>query len=291
MESYQAQDETQNQATEPLESESEEEGSLLHHLMSSPDMQALIKKADTGAVVTDKNVDRIVSQSSLAVSLDEVLDALSEMGVEVTEMDAIEDDSAFDAEGGNKPSRSRSASLEDPLHLYFQEMGAFDLLSREQEIEVAKRIAQGREMMLQALYESQLTIRAIAAWREELDQKKIFLKNLIDIEAARPKPSTEEEEEEFLNSEDTEPSENFEGDDEAENENEEEILPYRTLSDSLRSVTLETLSKIEETYHQYIQAQHQRRSDSQKEAAPPSQLEQSHKDQLILIIKNKHTNR
>ncbi|MGL6145224.1 MAG: hypothetical protein ACRC0D_01955, partial [Macrococcoides caseolyticum] len=94
MESYQAQDEIQNQITEPLELESEDERDLLHQLMSSPDMQALIKKADTGAVITDKSVDRIVSRSSLSVSLDEVLEALAEMGVEVTEMNAIEDDSA-----------------------------------------------------------------------------------------------------------------------------------------------------------------------------------------------------
>jgi RNA polymerase primary sigma factor len=72
---------------------------------------------------------------------------------------------------------------DDPVRLYLRAMGSIELLSREGEIAIAKRIEAGREAMIAGLCESPLTFQAIIIWRDELNQGKVFLSNIIDLEA------------------------------------------------------------------------------------------------------------
>src|SRR6185436_6876040 len=71
----------------------------------------------------------------------------------------------------------------DPVRMYLREMGSVELLSREGEIAIAKRIEAGRELMIGALCESPLTFEAIMVWRDELNEGKILLRDIIDLEA------------------------------------------------------------------------------------------------------------
>src|SRR5205814_6644019 len=77
---------------------------------------------------------------------------------------------------------------DDPVRMYLREMGQVELLSREGEIAIAKRIEAGREAMIQGLCESPLTFQAIIIWRDELNEGKILLRDIIDLEATYAGP-------------------------------------------------------------------------------------------------------
>ena len=77
---------------------------------------------------------------------------------------------------------------DDPVRMYLREMGTVELLSREGEIAIAKRIEAGREAMIAGLCESPLTFQAIIIWRDELNEGKIFLRDIIDLEATYAGP-------------------------------------------------------------------------------------------------------
>src|SRR5205823_7781288 len=77
---------------------------------------------------------------------------------------------------------------DDPVRMYLREMGSVELLSREGEIAIAKRIEAGREAMIAGLCESPLTFQAIIIWRDELNEGKIFLRDIIDLEATYAGP-------------------------------------------------------------------------------------------------------
>ncbi|MEB3703222.1 Sigma-70 family RNA polymerase sigma factor (plasmid) [Candidatus Bealeia paramacronuclearis] len=287
---HDVQDETITQTETDLSSEAEETIDLVTQVLSSSEMEKLIRRADTGGVIQERDVAKIVSRRAPSVPLEEVLVALSDMGVEVEEREPREDGSGFDrADDEDTSHRKRAVAAEDPVRLYLNEMGRLGLLSQSQEIELSQEIIQGREMMEHALYEWPLTIRQIIAWGEELKNQKIFLQSFIDVEAARPKPLSEDEEEDEFNPEDTEPAPDAGDEDEAsdtDTETEETTLPYRTLHQSLGFVTLEILSKIEETYHNAFHDPYQ--PGSFQNNSPSSIPETPHKAELIRLCESLH---
>jgi RNA polymerase primary sigma factor len=133
--------------------------------------------------------------------IEDVLAQLSEMGINVVEAEE-QDDAARDAKPngeaestsaaeekpGTKVATSKVADedlgrTDDPVRMYLREMGSVELLSREGEIAIAKRIEAGREKMIGAICESPLTIRAIIAWRDALKDERILLRDVIDLDA------------------------------------------------------------------------------------------------------------
>ena len=131
---------------------------------------------------------------------------LSEMGITVTEGDDAEDaeeeaapQEEEEAEGGELVEAAGSTAVatrtteptdrtDDPVRMYLREMGSVELLSREGEIAIAKRIEAGREAMIAGLCESPLTFQAIIIWREELEAGKVLLRDIIDLEATYAGP-------------------------------------------------------------------------------------------------------
>src|SRR5690606_32265101 len=81
---------------------------------------------------------------------------------------------------------------DDPVRMYLREMGSVELLSREGEIAIAKRIEAGRETMIAGLCESPLTFQAIIIWRDELNESKILLREIIDLEATYAGPEAKQ---------------------------------------------------------------------------------------------------
>src|SRR5207244_2429129 len=138
----------------------------------------------------------------------DVLAMFSEMGVNVVEGEKPreegeepreEADEEAESEGGELvesqqkvPAKSEakepSERTDDPVRMYLREMGSVELLSREGEIAIAKRIEAGREAMIAGLCESPLTFQAIIIWREELNEGKVFLRDIIDLEATYAGP-------------------------------------------------------------------------------------------------------
>jgi RNA polymerase primary sigma factor len=93
-----------------------------------------------------------------------------------------------------RPARAKSESkglaerTDDPVHMYLREMGSIELLSREGEIAIAKRIEAGREAILAGLCESPLTFQAIIIWRDELNEGKVYLRDIVDLDATYAGP-------------------------------------------------------------------------------------------------------
>src|SRR5262245_66120592 len=85
-------------------------------------------------------------------------------------------------------AKEPTEGTDDPVRMYLREMGSAKLLSREGEIAIAKRIEAGREAMIAGLCESPLTFQAIIIWRDELNEGKVFLRDIIDLEATYAGP-------------------------------------------------------------------------------------------------------
>jgi RNA polymerase primary sigma factor len=108
----------------------------------------------------------------------------SEEGEDPDAVAVVKEEAAEDEEGpaGNISENSVSRT-DDPVRMYLREMGTVELLSREGEIAIAKRIEAGRDMMIRGLCESPLTFRAIIAWHDALNNGRVLLRDVIDLEA------------------------------------------------------------------------------------------------------------
>ena len=120
---------------------------------------------------------------------------LTDMGINVVETEEETEDTTEVAEtaktGIVKTTSNTPASADrtdDPVRMYLREMGTVELLSREGEIAIAKRIEAGREAMISGLCESPLSFQAIIIWRDELNEGKILLRDIIDLEATYAGP-------------------------------------------------------------------------------------------------------
>ncbi|QUD89916.1 RNA polymerase sigma factor RpoD [Phenylobacterium montanum] len=195
-------------------------------------VKKFIKQAKARGYVTMDELNKVLpSEEVTSEAIEDTLAMLSEMGVNVVE--AEED--AETAEGGEVAVREETAVAEaadkqsaydrtdDPVRMYLREMGSVELLSREGEIAIAKRIEAGRDTMIRGLCESALTFEAIMVWREELSGGRILLREVIDLEqtyggsaaAALAAPAEEAEEVE-------EAEEGAEGEGEPKGEGEED---------------------------------------------------------------------
>src|SRR5277367_6776282 len=127
--------------------------------------------------------------------IEDTMSMLSEMGINLVESEEGEDtatatigeeEAAPDGEVGaaGNVDEEDLGRTDDPVRMYLREMGSVELLSREGEIAIAKRIEAGREMMIGGICESPLTIRAIIAWRDQLNLNKMLLRDIIDLDAS-----------------------------------------------------------------------------------------------------------
>jgi RNA polymerase primary sigma factor len=174
---------------ETVEAETTTDGPLLD--LTDAGVKKFIKQAKARGYVTMDELNKVLpSEEVTSEAIEDTLAMLSEMGVNVVE--AEEDGEA--AEGGEVAVREETAVAEsaakesnydrtdDPVRMYLREMGSVELLSREGEIAIAKRIEAGRDTMIRGLCESALTFEAIMVWREELGGGRILLREVIDLE-------------------------------------------------------------------------------------------------------------
>src|SRR6201988_5068041 len=127
--------------------------------------------------------------------IEDVMANFSEMGIQVVESEETEDgeapvvkaekaDEAEEEQTGNVDEESLGRT-DDPVRMYLREMGSVELLSREGEIAIAKRIEAGRDMMIGGLCESPLTFKAIISWHDQLKAGRMLLRDIIDLEATQ----------------------------------------------------------------------------------------------------------
>ena len=192
------------------EADNERDGATDGPLLDLSDdaVKKMIKVAKKRGYVTMDELNSVLpSEEVTSEQIEDTMSMLSDMGINVVEDEDVEDpaaedsdgDDAADGEGGELATTSGNAvattkkkeptdRTDDPVRMYLREMGSVELLSREGEIAIAKRIEAGREAMISGLCESPLTFQAIIIWRDELNEGKILLRDIIDLEATYAGP-------------------------------------------------------------------------------------------------------
>jgi len=172
-------------------------------------VKKMIRLAKKRGYVTHEQINAVLpSEEVTSDQIEDVFAMLNEMGINVVENEEQEseepaereeeDDDEEESDGDlvevkkkalAKTERSEPGErTDDPVRMYLREMGSVELLSREGEIAIAKRIEAGREAMIAGLCESPLTFQAIIIWRDELNEGKVFLRDIIDLEATYAGP-------------------------------------------------------------------------------------------------------
>jgi RNA polymerase primary sigma factor len=167
--------------------------------LSDAEVKKMIKLAKKRGYVTHEQINAVLpSEEVTSDQIEDLFAMLNEMGINVVESEeqdaeegeTREEEEADESDGDlvevsqKTPAKAEKAEpgerTDDPVRMYLREMGSVELLSREGEIAIAKRIEAGREAMIAGLCESPLTFQAIIIWRDELNDAKILLRDIID---------------------------------------------------------------------------------------------------------------
>ena len=252
--------------------------------MSNAGVKKMIKAAKAVGFVTYDELNKVLpSEEFSSEQIEDTMSMLSEMGITVIENDDADSDdkdekaekaSSDDDEEGEaettavaKTETTTTTTLErtdDPVRMYLREMGSVELLSREGEIAIAKRIEAGRETMIAGLCESPLTFQAIIIWRDELNEGKILLRDIIDLDATYAGPDAKKVdksqaalEKERAKAEgkviEEEPEEEDDDDDDAENN-----LSLAAMEAELKPKVLEIFDAVASDYKKLRRLQDQR---------------------------------
>ncbi len=179
-------------------------------------VKKMIKAAKKRGFVTFDALNAVLpSESTSPEQIEDIMAMLSEMGINVVETEdaegedgetekAADEHDDDDDDTGTEVVETKTKALattekkepsertDDPVRMYLREMGSVELLSREGEIAIAKRIEAGREAMIAGLCESPLTFQAVIIWRDELNDGKVFLRDIIDLEATYAGPDAKQ---------------------------------------------------------------------------------------------------
>jgi RNA polymerase primary sigma factor len=278
--------------------------------MSDAAVKKLIKTAKARGFVTYDELNEVLpSEEVSSEQIEDTMSMLSDMGINVIDSDDAEE--AENAEGEGKAvvekqvvakpettTREPAERTDDPVRMYLREMGSVELLSREGEIAIAKRIEAGREAMIAGLCESPLTFQAIIIWRDELNEGKILLRDIIDLEAtyqgpdakqvpSQPLPGEEPEEEEEK-AEEEEKEEEDDDDDDLENS-----LSLAAMEAELKPQVLETFDLVATNYKKLRRLQDQLVEKALKNDSLSTSQEKRYKalkDEIVTEIKSLQLN-
>jgi RNA polymerase primary sigma factor len=181
--------------------------------LSDAAVKKMIKQAKKRGYVTYEQLNSVMpSEEVTSEKIEDVLAIMNEMGINVVETEEAESEDEESREEAEEEEETESGELvevkpkpvakseakeptertDDPVRMYLREMGSVELLSREGEIAIAKRIEAGREAMIAGLCESPLTFQAVIIWRDELNEGKVFLRDIIDLEATYAGPDAKQ---------------------------------------------------------------------------------------------------
>ncbi|MFT9066835.1 MAG: RNA polymerase sigma factor RpoD [Acetobacter syzygii] len=245
-------------------------------------VKKLIAKGRERGCITFDELNAVLPQDKMSSEqIEDIMAVLSEMGIQVVESEESEEGEAqkpaeddedsdeeeaeaeADADGPVAGNVNESAGrTDDPVRMYLREMGTVELLSREGEIAIAKRIEAGRDEMIGGLCESPLTFRAIISWHEKIRNNEMLLRDIVDLEAMQSGGPMEEgaegsEGEGFAESE-TEETEEPDSESEGDMEGEGSGLSLSALEEKLKPEILAHFAEIEPLYEALRKLQVQR---------------------------------
>src|SRR5215217_1632444 len=256
-------------------------------------VKKLIKVAKKRGYVTYEELNAVMPSDEVSSEqIEDFMSMFSDMGINVVDEDEVEETevekdeedqgqevatSSSTAVSTTSNTKAGSDRTDDPVRMYLREMGSVELLSREGEIAIAKRIEAGRETMIEGLCESPLTFQAIIIWRDQLAEGEILLRDIIDLEAtyagpdakqaapeipvaparpaaaepvkstakSAPRRTTGNEEDDYVPEEPQAPQDPVDDDDEFDN-----ALSLSAMEAELKPQVVETFDRIAEAYGQ-----------------------------------------
>ncbi|HEY1933937.1 MAG TPA: RNA polymerase sigma factor RpoD [Acetobacteraceae bacterium] len=238
-------------------------------------VKRLIARGKERGYITFDELNQILPpEQNSSEQIEDVMANFNEMGIQVVENEETEDGEApapkaektEEAEGEEEQASGNvdEASLgrtDDPVRMYLREMGSVELLSREGEIAIAKRIEAGRDMMIGGLCESPLTFKAIISWHDQLKAGRMLLRDIIDLEATQgagaPTGDGSAPPAEVNGGAEAEPAA-FEAEDMDDEDGEGPGMSLSALEEKLKPEVLATFEEIEALYKKLYKMQHRR---------------------------------
>jgi RNA polymerase primary sigma factor len=287
------------------------------------ELKKLVQKGKERGYVTYDELNAALPPDEVSSEqIEDTMAMLSEAGVNVVEAEEQEEAPAANpAEPAKTAVVAAEATGEDeelgrtddPVRMYLREMGSVELLSREGEIEIAKRIEAGQEKMIGGICESPMTITALLAWRDAINEGRILLRDVIDLEATQggapgegksadapaappvprpamptkplirvappPQPAAAEG--------------GAEGGEAGSDEDDENALSLSALEEKLKPEVLRTLTKIYKTYVEMSKVQNRRLSTLSRGQKPSAEFEKSyekHRKKIVELVRTVHIN-
>jgi RNA polymerase primary sigma factor len=257
-----------NAAADTVTAEQDVETTLLD--VQTASVKRLIARGKERGYITFDELNQILPpDQNSSEQIEDVMANFSEMGIQVVESEEPEDgeapvaktEKAEEEEAEEQTGNVDEASLgrtDDPVRMYLREMGSVELLSREGEIAIAKRIEAGRDMMINGLCESPLTFKAIISWHDQLKAGRMLLRDIIDLEATEGAGATP------VDASDpsvvTPPTDGFPANDDMDpdDENEGPSMSLSALEEKLKPEVLANFEEIELLYKKLHKMQHRR---------------------------------
>ena len=146
-------------------------------------IKSLIKKGKANGFVTLDELNSALPPGEYSSEqIEDIHAAINDMGLNIIDQQEESSHEEVEEKNAGNLSDDEGARSDDPVRMYLKEMGSVELLSREGEISIAKRIEAGRELMIGGIYESPLAMRAFLKWRDEVDDGTMLLRDIIDLE-------------------------------------------------------------------------------------------------------------
>ncbi|MCA0043012.1 RNA polymerase sigma factor RpoD [Celeribacter litoreus] len=292
--------------------------------VSQAAVKKMIAEAREKGYITYDQLNKVLPPEQVSSEqIEDVMSMLSEMGINVIEDEEVEDDDndqKSDDKGGELVATSGSRELatssgetekldrtDDPVRMYLREMGSVELLSREGEIAIAKRIEAGRNTMILGLCESPLTFQAITIWHDELLSEDILLRDVIDLEATFGGGVDDDEEEENVvgglnvenNSGETkEKQQEYDADgnpissDDDDDEDDQANMSLAAMEAALKPQVLETLERISNDFSNLSEMQDLRMSATLNEDGSFSDADEAEyqklRSEIVTLVNSLH---
>lgn len=268
-----------------------------------------------GFLTYDQINDALPEENFTSEQIDDAMAALSDMGIQLVEKedDVSDDDSdekgsdekSYDdddsddeeSEAGGNIKADDTGRTDDPVRMYLREMGAVELLSREGEIAIAKRIEAGRALMISGICESPLAIESMIAWYEALEAGDILLREVIDLDATYNVEEDVAENEEGGDNADEdidavdEDSNEEDSDDDGEDGDDVNPMSLAAMEEELAPQVFEVFAKIKKTYGNMQKVQQQRLDALLKGDTPDAKINkkyEEHRDTLVELMNEIH---
>ena len=284
------------------------------------ELKKLVQKGKERGYVTYDELNAALPPDEVSSEqIEETMTMLSEAGVNVAE--AEEQEEAPAPANPAEPAKTAVVAAEatgedeelgrtdDPVRMYLREMGSVELLSREGEIEIAKRIEAGQDKMIGGICESPMTITALLAWRDAINEGRLLLRDVIDLEATQggapgeakttevappmPRPAILRPVIRPVPPPPQANGESTEGATEGGEDDDENALSLSALEEKLKPEVLRTLTRIAKVYIEMSKVQNRRLSTLNRGQKPSAEFERSyekHRKKIVELVRTVHIN-